>query len=96
MRIDAENTSRIMEGSEESLVVLAEHENVDVVIPGNEAVMADRSKQGAIADDVRNMVGTAECVDKCHDAEQDLLVLGDADGPIARLVLVRGKCGVDV
>ena len=90
MRIDAENTSRIMEGAEESLVVLAQHEDVYVVVPWNEAVMADRSKQGAIADDVRNMVGAAECVDKCHDAEQDLLVLGWADRTVVRWPFGRG------
>ena len=85
MGMDTNDATWVLKGADEALVVLAEHDDVDVVVPWDEPTMADSTEQCAKTDDVGNIVSTAERVNKAHDVEQDLLVFSDADGPIPQL-----------
>ena len=62
-------------GFAEALVVLAGHKNVDVVIPGNKALMTDGPDQRAIGQRVLDPILFAELVDVFQDVQAQLLNL---------------------
>ena len=59
----------------EPLVVLAGHVDVDVVVPGDEPLVAQGAEQRAVGEEVRQPVGLAHPVQLAQGVQLDLLDL---------------------
>lgn len=83
-----EHVGRQLRGGDgaEPKVVLPRHEDVDIVIPGDEATMPDRSKEGAGIQPVAEAMVLAYRVERLEEAEHDKL--GLPEGRVALKAVV--------
>ena len=69
-----------VEGLDEAVIVRARHHQVDVVVPGDEALVADGAEHGAAGEGIGNAFAGAEFVDAVQQFELDLTHFIEIEG----------------